>query len=403
MRLLGKSIKDVVPEDIKSLKSNEVRESKDLEYKLRLPAGNYEGKRAFLEDVSAMANTIGGTIVYGIKEKKVEKGQNTGIPDSIEGVHDLNFDHEKRRLESLLRDSLEPAITQVTMKELMVDSAQIVLLGVPRSLLAPHMVKLKDSWRFYRRNNGGNYPVDVPELRQLFLQAHEWDREVSVFRLERIERVRSFEVISNLDTEGSLFIHLVPLGYHRKNVGLLGIKEDLRILLPPINLAAWNHRFNLDGFIVFGADEVKCKSYIQYFRNGSIEIYTSTLHSPREGNPQILDLYAISVEKICIDYVEKGLQIMERLDVQPPIAVFISILDTNGAAVLYDHFVTQPDHNEIDRDNLLLPAVIIDDFGADVPKALKNTFDMIWQSAGWSRSWLYDEQGEWIPRKKKSA
>lgn len=394
MKVLGKSIKDLTPENIESLKSNQVRESKDLEYKLELPADNYQSKKGFLEDVSAMANTIGGTIVYGIKEKKVEKGQNTGIPESIKGLANVNLDHQKRRLESLLRDSLEPAITQVTMNELKVGAAQIMLLGVPRSLFAPHMVKLKDSWRFYRRNNGGNYPVDVPELRQLFLQAHEWEKQASIFRIERIERVRSGEVIPELDVGKPLFIHLMPLGHERENVDVCA-KKDLLLTHSP--LPRTNDRPNFDGYIVLDHFRDVCEQYIQYFRNGTVEIYTSRIHNPRNENPEVNDLPMILLEEACVKYISTELQLLQELCVQPPIAVFISVCNIKGGRIVYrtEHLTGR--QNKFDRDDLLLPPVIIEDLDVEVPAVLQNTFDIIWQSAGWPRSLQYDDEGRWNP------
>ena len=54
---------------IEALIANEVSESQDLEYKEKLPGGNKDERKEFLADVVAMANAIGGVIVYGIAER----------------------------------------------------------------------------------------------------------------------------------------------------------------------------------------------------------------------------------------------------------------------------------------------------------------------------------------------
>lgn len=57
----------------------------------------------------------------------------------------------------------------------------------------------------------------------------------------------------------------------------------------------------------------------------------------------------------------------------------------------------------IDRDILLLPDVIIDDFNSvlgfkEVAKILRPIFDAVWNACGLARSLNYDEQGNWNPR-----
>jgi len=65
---------------------NSASEGRQLEFKLRLPTDSYEDVVEFLKDVTAMANTIGGDILYGIAEGQ-DAGGNTlaGAVDGISG------------------------------------------------------------------------------------------------------------------------------------------------------------------------------------------------------------------------------------------------------------------------------------------------------------------------------
>ena len=65
---LGKSINDLTEADLQLLVDSAVPESVTLEYKQALIIGTPGEKCEFLKDVSALANRIGGDLIYGIRE-----------------------------------------------------------------------------------------------------------------------------------------------------------------------------------------------------------------------------------------------------------------------------------------------------------------------------------------------
>lgn len=52
--------------------------------------------------------------------------------------------------------------------------------------------------------------------------------------------------------------------------------------------------------------------------------------------------------------------------------------------------------DSIDRDNLFLPEVILNDYSEKVELVLKPIFDSLWQSFGFSKCRHYDSEGKWI-------
>ena len=75
-------IKDI--EDINFLIDNSVEESTELEYKRSFAKSNKDWKKELAKDVSAMANSNGGIIVYGLKEKEISKGHS--VPEDISPI-----------------------------------------------------------------------------------------------------------------------------------------------------------------------------------------------------------------------------------------------------------------------------------------------------------------------------
>ena len=84
--MINKPLDQLTLGDIKDLIENQVQEDKNIDYKETLP-GNADGdKKEFLADVSSFANLNGGDIIFGIKEKRDERNNSTGIPEAIMGL-----------------------------------------------------------------------------------------------------------------------------------------------------------------------------------------------------------------------------------------------------------------------------------------------------------------------------
>ena len=48
----------------------------------------------------------------------------------------------------------------------------------------------------------------------------------------------------------------------------------------------------------------------------------------------------------------------------------------------------------IDRDNLLIPEVMVESYGEKPEDFMRISFDTIWNAAGWNRSMGYDGKGK---------
>ena len=55
------------------------------------------------------------------------------------------------------------------------------------------------------------------------------------------------------------------------------------------------------------------------------------------------------------------------------------------------------DNYRVDRDNLLLPEIMVESLDDPPGMFMKPVFDMVWQSAGQPGSPNYDESGQWSP------
>jgi len=399
MRVKGKLVGNIGPVDIKSLIEDGYSEDKFLEYKSELPRkkDNNE-KKEFLADVSAFANTEGGVIIYGIKTKKDAEGKDMGIPEKeIDGLKGFNFDAEKLRLESLLREWLTPSLKSVIFQDLKVRNAQLMLLGITKSLFQPHMVWFQKSGKFWRRSNSGKYQMDITEIRQVFLESESWKKAAEQFRQDRIKMVRSGQFIPNVNVEYPFFLHLVPLGGVRNLLDFNAYKELLSKFTPPRFTHACSHRYNLEGYFISHSLEGMYHLYIQIFRDGSVEVYFR--HLKEELHVLVFD--GFKVEGNVLEFTEALLKLLSDMEVLPPFAVFISALGTMEFFVArrdqYGHLNTAP--HFIGRPNLLLPPAIIGEDTATVDQALRPILDMFWQASGWEGSPNFTDDGIWKGRK----
>jgi hypothetical protein len=120
---------------IKAAVAAKLAEASDLDWKETLPDKAEASLQEFAKDVAAMANTIGGLIVFGVKETR-----GTGRAEVITSV-DVS-ENVQRRLRALAHSRIRPLVAGLKMLPLMsADGKEAVLvLSVPRSPDAPHTI-----------------------------------------------------------------------------------------------------------------------------------------------------------------------------------------------------------------------------------------------------------------------
>jgi predicted HTH transcriptional regulator len=203
-------LSQVNAEALDALVANAVAESRHLDYKERLPGDSDADKRELLADVTAFANTAGGDLIYGVRERR--KGGATGEPDAIIGLPDVLLDEVKLRLDSILRTGMEPRIPGLVLHPVSRGpKPPCLVIRVPRSPHGIHMVTFKGASRFYGRGAAGRFELDWGQIRAGFLQAEGAHERVRRFREERVLRLLAGETPILMGAGPKVIFHALPL------------------------------------------------------------------------------------------------------------------------------------------------------------------------------------------------
>jgi hypothetical protein len=395
MDLLNEAFGNIDDKVIQRLFDNQIQEGKTLDYKREINLKSNDDKRELLADITSFANTDGGVIIFGIEEKKNERGENTGLPERACDLKIDNTDKFLLSLEDIIHNNTEPRLASVQIKFINYEEQKLLIVGVSKYIGLPFMVTLNSTNKFYKRRTTGKYLVDVYELSEIFLKNYKMKEKAEQFRLSRLKKVRELEFLPNLDINGSYFLHIIPLGYLDENLIELSNYqriEQLKRDLAPIDSSGYNHRHNLEGFLtyyVYVSQEIK--SYAQLFRDGTMEYYTSTMHHQRNSDEAALNFSGYYLEKETIEKVEQSFRIYEYLKIEPPYLIFISVFDLRDGLIEGPNliFTKRGERNEVH-----LPSVIFNSRTEDIEAKMKNTFDIFWQSANYLKSPYYDDKGQ---------
>jgi hypothetical protein len=383
--------------DLQTLIDNQVPEGKRYDYKQQLPSGTDDDKKEFLYDVSSFANTSGGHLIFGVIEDHL-------IPTAMPGLFGIDIDAVKSRLESIIRDGIEPRIASIDIHAVSLTSGNVVvIMRIPQSWSGPHMVKFKGVSKFYARNSAGKYPLDVSEIRAAFTLSETAVGNIREFRVDRLAKVIANDTPIPIAYSSKIVVHVIPL----RAFGA-AVRYSLDSLPQQDTTPYWDlmhtgsctfTRHNFDGYLAHGTHEAtgKVDTYIQVFRNGIIEYVNSwLLLSERLDNPFIP---STAFEQNLLEFLPRALKLQKLLGVETPIFVMLSLLGVRGYRIAAPLRVTRRTNNmgTVDRDNLLLPETVIDTFDIDPQAALKPSFDIVWNSCGWREALSYDASGKWNP------
>lgn len=138
-----------------------MREGPILELKREIPRLNDQGKVELLKDVSAMANAIGGSIVYGIEEKD-------GVASKLVGIQSDNIDDLCVNITNIIATGLSPAAAGIEILHVMVEEISIIIIRTTESHLKPHRVIYGGRSKYYLRHGMSSREMTDADLRMTY-------------------------------------------------------------------------------------------------------------------------------------------------------------------------------------------------------------------------------------------
>ena len=308
---------------------------------------------------------------------------------ALHGIEDVSEDESILRILGALQYNIEPKLSPPPHKlVIMPDGKRVLVVRIARSWRGPHFFKNGDNYRMYGRHSKGRFPMDASEMRQAIMASEELPERIRRWRLERIARILAHETPAPLDDGPLLILHVVPhdsfQDEYRFSAGEL--KSDaLAGGMTVAALVGQVHRINMDGLALV---DPKGRSCCQLFRSGRIE-YVRSLES--FGNTDIPSVY---YEKLTLSVAGCLHDTLGRAGVRGPMVVLLGLANTKGRKL-----TAAPqrglDPSPIDRDQLIMPDVVLEGPDVDFYRVLRPVFDLVWNACGLERSYNYDEQGKW--------
>jgi predicted HTH transcriptional regulator len=147
---------------IQQMIDNEIEESLTIEYKAAKSLGRKDSEKLeIMKDVSAMANSAGGRIYYGVAE--YDEPEKKHLPEKIDPIDRTQFSREW--LEQV-NNTIRPKINDLIIKSVSIDMGPnhvVYVVDIPQSRTA-HQAK---DYRYYKRHNFMSVPMEDYEIRDV--------------------------------------------------------------------------------------------------------------------------------------------------------------------------------------------------------------------------------------------
>lgn len=174
--------------------------------------------------VTSFANSDGGVLMVGVREKKLN---GKSYAESIDGVQ-VGPKHTKEALENILISSISPKIDSLQILRLEDNGTSIFILEIPKSERAPHMASDK---RYYKRLNFQKIPMENYEVEDYMFGRKKTPRLTAKFNfsdgkiqdnllsfsmeilVRNLGRIMARYVLLTLEIKGVSVILPVPQGF----------------------------------------------------------------------------------------------------------------------------------------------------------------------------------------------
>ncbi len=261
---------------------NKIPESQNLEYKSynfknsKFSSLAEKSKNNFVKEITAFANSEGGTIIIGIDEDEHHNPTKT----SDVGVNKDTFEMWEQSFRQYISAKIKPVIYNIECRIDQHQGSNLIIITIPKSILKPHAFDDGNKDTFHIRYGNTVNAMRLEELRTAFQSRELLEQRILNFRDERIAKLYSGEQIGELEDKSLLLLHIIPeWSMHLNNyINLKDLKDNYKLdVFSPSREVGSNNRvgqisYNHEGIRIKAEDfSNELMSYTQTFSNGVIE------------------------------------------------------------------------------------------------------------------------------------
>jgi hypothetical protein len=269
--VLAKELDEITETDLQGLVHVQAPESFRLEFKRQPNLATTVEKAELAKDVSAMANTSGGRIVYGMDEITLPDG--SSVAGALVPLTDGTL---QEAMENIIVTAIQPSVRFRMKKVEMAGGFALVVEVYPSYDRDLHMVTAYREGRFYRRGEQRTVRMTEPEIRQAYARI--------AVAVQGIDAVLEQCVASELGHAERLHesVMVIPIFGHRRLVQpqRFGAHFAQQLANGPINFSQWHSpvfamRISSDGYRAWLPEDRElreAKVYAAILRNGIVHL-----------------------------------------------------------------------------------------------------------------------------------
>jgi len=296
---------------LESLIDNGIEESLNLEYKSSGSLDMAEvKKKEICKDVSAFANSAGGTLIYGIAEFEEDKKKH--LPERIDGIDRTTF--TKEWLENVIH-GIRPRISNLIIHPVELDHGEnfvVYVIEIPQSTTAHQ----SSDYKYYKRFNFKSVPMQDYEIRDVMNRQDRAnvDAEFGYRYLKSVKNIEEFRLQIVIKNLGIILVNNFKLEFTFPsiffsfgNYGIVngpGIKK--RALENKDRLIGYQSKFVLfpneeldistEVNVIYPVNEYVDSKLIEQEQNGCEAFISWTLYAdnmiPKHGKKPMSELYS---------------------------------------------------------------------------------------------------------------
>ncbi|MGD0885234.1 MAG: ATP-binding protein [Thermodesulfovibrionales bacterium] len=381
-----------------------IAETPRIEYKAELNMCRDAEKRELCKDVSAMANSQGGYLFFGITATN-------GTPTSIPGI---DFDEKaKERLYQILLSGVSPRIQSIQDCPVHLRNGKVVLIlkTDPDGYL--HQVKYDDE-RYYKRAGTITVSMQSADVETFVRSQSPSNRQEQV--QEIIKRyygeLKSRRYFKGVSGKGILALSIIPeIASYKLDLGSL--PGQFTLLFQPLYCSGWDSEITGRSRFTFGQvrEERVPFAVTEVTELGEVKAFNSFMLENKFGERYIREgctgyIPSVAYEREFIIAIHRYLNSLKQIGVSPPFFIHIALFLIHGYILAVDpiqslHFGQSRIYQGEDLTPDLVHVTSEEEF-ADlqaVARTLRPMFNYIWREFGFERSYNYDiNTGAWNPQ-----